>query len=297
MSLGLALTFLTGLAWNAVGIIFSLAAKRELEFSVFMLVQSALSSLIACILIPDYGALIHGEQSRSMELAIVMTATALLAAAGFKAMRMAMESGRHGIVWTISQTSMIIPFAAAMILWKEEATAFTYLGLLLLAASLPLCSSRRGGAEGGKKGASAWLTYAFASFALIGMSQVASIVPSHWESWSDKGHLRVPMLLAFSTLLWLAVVVSQRRSFDLWRTLRVAAPYSFFVLIGQLLLYKSLDVMAGIGISFLVYPLAIGICISGFFIYSITFLKERLTWCGLAGVASAMTGIMILAAR
>ncbi|OGV47614.1 MAG: hypothetical protein A2X49_05035 [Lentisphaerae bacterium GWF2_52_8] len=208
-------------------------------------------------------------------------------------MRKAMEMGRHGIVWTIGQSSMLIPFAAGALLWNERISGFRIAGLLLLALSLPFCAAAK--KDAGEIRVSSWLGYCFAAFALIGASQFLSMIPSHWEGWEDKAGLRVPLLFLFSALLWLGMIVLQRRRIEFAPILRLSLAYSAFVLAGQLTLYRSLDIMSAQGLSSIVYPMAIGTCIGGFFVYSIIALKEKFGFGSGLGVASAIAGITIIA--
>lgn len=296
MSSGLALTILTGVMWIGVGVVFSLAAKGQRCFISFMFVQSAVSTLAAWALIPDYDALLQGSHSRSWELAGVMALVALLGAGGFFAMKKAMQDGRHGAAWTISQSAMIVPFAASLLLWHEKAATLGWTGLALMLAGLPLCSSGKAGA-GGKEPSKGWLPCVLLSFALLGASQAASMAPSHWDGWTDKANLRAPLLFLISSALWLAAAWACGRRLDFAQSWRGATLYALFALAGQLLLYKALDAMSAEGMSGVVYPLAIGICVGGFLLYSAVFLKERPTFFNLAGAACSIAGMAALAAK
>ena len=55
MLTGLTFTFITGLIWVAVGIVFSISARRKLDFAMFMFCCSVFGSLASLIFIPNYG--------------------------------------------------------------------------------------------------------------------------------------------------------------------------------------------------------------------------------------------------
>jgi len=71
--------------------------------------------------------------------------------------------------------------------------------------------------------------------------------------------------------------------------------YSTVVFLGQFFLYRSLDSFATSGKIGMVYPVAIGICVVLFFIYSILFLKDEFTGGTLAAVFGIIGGIFLLA--
>lgn len=297
MLAGLAFTFLTGLIWAAVGIVFSVSVKKGLDFTTFMLLYSALCTLASWTAIPDYAMLLKCGEPRWAELSVAMGANSVLGSAGFLAMRKAMETGRHGVVWTVAQSAMLIPFAAGVLLWGEKVSIYGIAGMLLLAASLPFCASAGGRRESGKDGSPGLPVHCLAAFALIGLSQLLSMIPSHWEGWEDHARLRVPLLFLFSMLFWLGVAVLRMRRLDLARTLWTALAYSVFVLAGQMALYKSLDLMSAANRSAIVYPTAIGCCVGAFFIYSVAALKERPCFSSGLGVAGVVSGIAMTALK
>ena len=47
----------------------------------------------------------------------------------------------------------------------------------------------------------------------------------------------------------------------------------------------------------MVYPTAIGLCVALFSLYSVVFLKERLSGVTMAGLALMVAGILLLAAN
>jgi len=299
MAIGFFLTFLTGLLWVVVGAVFSTAAKREVEFAPFMFLGALLSMVFAWIVIPDYRVLAAAGQSRLLPLLFWMACVSLLAAIGFLALRKAMVPGRHGIAWTMGQAAMLLPFAAGILLWRESSSGFGNVGMFFLALSLPLCAMVRqspsnGEAVAKQKDGRAWSAWALLAFALIGLSQVSSMVPSHWPEWTDAAKLRVPVIFLVSALFWLIPTLRQKQKIAFNTTLPLALGYAFCVLAGQWLLYMALDQMAALRLSGMVYPLAIGTCIGGFYLYSLVILREKTNLAATLGVFSAVGGIILI---
>lgn len=298
MAVGLIYTLLAGVVWVAVGAFFSVAAKRKIEFEVFMFFSSGLSALFAWIFVPNYGLLFDGGESRLLPLVFWMACVALLSSTGFLALRGAMVPGRHGLAWTMGQAAMLLPFAAGIVLWREQSNGFRAAGMLLLALSLPLCAAARnaGGDEVGRRaGGGGWVAKALLAFVLIGLSQVSSMVPSHWHGWTDSSRLRVPLIFLVSFLFWLLMAACRGKKLDSAAILPLAAGYTVSVLAGQWLLYRALDRMASLGLSAVVYPVAVGTCISGFYLYSLVLLRENADVRSTLGVLAAVGGIVLIA--
>lgn len=60
------------------------------------------------------------------------------------------------------------------------------------------------------------------------------------------------------------------------------------------LFYKGLDLLAGSGAGGLGYPVAIGVCVAGFSLYSLLFLKEKFARLSLGGLIAVCLGIIII---
>ena len=120
------------------------------------------------------------------------------------------------------------------------------------------------------------------------------MAPSHWPGWTDTAKLRVPLISLISFLFWLVPILWQKRRIDVRAMLPLSLGYAACVLAGQWLLYLALDRLAALGLSATVYPLAIGTCIAGFYLYSLVVLRERATLASSLGVLTACFGIILI---
>lgn len=300
---GFILTLITGLIWGGVGIVFSLVIKRNMDFSSFMLLASGLILISSLVIIPDYTAIMSGDaNSRFFELLFVMLAVAVTANIGFLKMRDAMQCGHHGFAWAIAQSAMILPFIFALLFWKEKAEISRIAGVLLILTSFALLSLKEIrrpmktiNLKCGSPGTGlTWILFSISAFLLIGTSQIFSILPSHWGDWSDKGALRVPLMSGFTFIFWTGYHLLKGGKVPLKGTLLYSLIYAFLVLSGQVVLYKSLDIMAVAKISSLVYPLAVGACIMMVVGYSAFKLKEEFGISGIAGILMSLLGIILI---
>ncbi len=300
---GFIITLITGLIWGGVGIVFSRVVKRNIGFSSFMLLASGLILIFSLFIIPDYGAIMSGDaSSRIFELLLVMLAVSVTANIGFLKMRGAMQCGHHGFAWAIAQSAMVLPFIFALFFWKEKAEIPRVAGIILILTSFIFLSLKEIRSPGktdnlkstGPGSGLRWIVFSISAFVLIGISQIFSILPSHWDNWSDRGALRVPLYSGFTFIFWTAYAFMKGEKISLKGTCLYSSVYALLVLAGQITLYKSLDVMAAAKISSIVYPLAVGTCIMTVVAYSAFKLREDFGISGIVGIFMSLLGIILI---
>ena len=130
------------------------------------------------------------------------------------------------------------------------------------------------------------------TFVLLGGVQVLASIPSHWKGWTDVAGLRTPAYLTGASLGYLCTRLSRKDSKGqaVWRW---AVPYAIGVVVGLVTIFAALDRMGQFDRVALAYPLAIGVCIAGFAIYTALVLRER-SVLSLSGIAAAVAGIALL---
>ncbi len=300
---GISLTLLTGLVWGGVGISLSRIVKTNMDFPSFMFLASGLILAFSLAVMPDYGKIYSGDANyRLFELLLVMLAVAATSNLGFLKMRNAMQLGHHGFAWAVSQSAMILPFIFAFLFWNEKMGVSRFAGAALILASLLLFSLRQIGSQrdtsdlnsGTQAGGAEWIALSISAFLLIGISQIFSILPSHWSGWSDKGVLRVPLFSLFTFIFWTGYFFSKGSKVSFKATFIFSLLYALLVLSGQITLYKSLDLMESVKMSSIVYPLAVGTCIMMVVVYSALALKEKFGVAGILGVSMGLLGIILI---
>ena len=136
---------------------------------------------------------------------------------------------------------------------------------------------------------------AYAVFLLVGISLSLTTLPSHWKSFHDAAGLRLPVIFTVSMLYFLTQTIAKGKKCLTRRTVVLGLTYSVVVFLGQLGLYRSLDGFAQFGRVGMVYPVAIGICVVLFSIYSVVFLKDEFKGRMLASMLGITGGIFLLA--
>ena len=59
--------------------------------------------------------------------------------------------------------------------------------------------------------------------------------------------------------------------------------------------FMAIDQLEKVNMVSLAFPLALGVCILSFLLYSVFFLKEKNSWRGWLGFSLTLTGMLILA--
>ncbi|OGV51350.1 MAG: hypothetical protein A2017_20270 [Lentisphaerae bacterium GWF2_44_16] len=292
---GLTLIFITGVLWGLVGIIFSRTVSRKENFHAFMLLSSFFCAAGAWAFLPDYTKIISGDFSGTLQLLAVMTGVAFLGSTGFLFMKNAMNNdGHHGIIWTIAQSAMIIPFIASFILWDEKITLFKVLGLITILLSLFMFGMKKSESlsDPDKKNGKKWFLFALSAFIFLGISQAFSTMPSHWTGWHDNASLRVPVYSLSAFLFWILYFLL--KSSNVKFIFLPAFSYALAGLLGQVTLYKSLDIMSARNMTSIVYPASIAVSILIFFLYSIFIIREKSGAGVRTGFLFALAGIIMI---
>lgn len=289
MLTGLTLTLMTGLLWMGVGIVFSLGSAKCSSQPHFLGRSMAFSACAAWILLPDYSQ----SWNCSPVFVVFLLITGAISSAGSLAMQRAMQTGNHGICWSLGQSAMILPFLSAVLFFNERLMVWNIPGILLILSGIILLGTQRKS----ESAANSWLLWAFTSFALLGFSQILTLFPSHFGALHDHASLRVPLLMTGGAVMLCFVAYRSPRP-NAWQDgLRYSACLTLLVLPGQFTLYRAMDQLTSVGCSMLVYPLAITVCTLGFTAYSFFHKKESYNRRSILAIAACIAGILLLGIR
>lgn len=290
---GFLFTFLTGVMWTGVGICFSAVARRGIDFISFMLVYALFMSAMAWAIFPDYANIDQVSVRDWLLLAGTMLPYGFLGMMGFWAVRTAMRSGHNGVVWALAQSAMLFPFLFGIVAFGERYGYVAWIGFILLATGILMLALLRKSESHNYN--NRWIAMAFLAFVLIGVSQIFSMLPNRFELSPVAQTLRVPLMIA-PGLLWAVPVLCRRRPVER-RILLFAAAYAVLVISGQFSVFRALDAMSRAGSVALVYPLAIGVSIILFFLYSRVVVKEKASVPMVAAVIALVSGIFLMSCK
>lgn len=285
---------LTGLIWCGNGIIFSYAARRSLDFVAIMAVATFLGASLSWLFMSKPQMIFNGTASRFGELTLVMISSGIIGTIGVIIMQKAMRSGHHGIVWTISQFALIVPFLFGVIVFHEPTTLLKNLGMLCVLASFfafGLGQSRTD--HQADKSFLFWFPLTLIAFFILGIHQTITLVPGFWQNWEDSANLRGALINTGFFLSYLFAMIYSRRLPNR-AALKLGFLSGIFVFVSPITLFGSMDFLEKINMLSMVYPLAVGICIITFVIYSTLFLKEKSSFSTLAGIGAGIAGLMLI---
>ena len=291
MLTGILLLLGTGVGWAGLAALVSAGRERRAPI---MLVQPGSAALVLLFAGWSFfafgGALPDGA-------AFGMRAGCMLAAGAANYFMLifvqrAMASGRSGVVWAFSQSSMICPFLMGMLVFGEPPTAGRIGGISLILAALVLFSLSKGG--GDRPAAGKWLALTLGAFALSGAAQCFSCLPSYFQVEGMTAMRR--MLLMQSGIVL---------GFLLDRPLRAApglkernvwlfsACFGGLNLCSLLCFYNALNLLADAKCASAGYPAAQGISMALFFLFSACRNREPLSaWLAMLLLCA---GILLLA--
>ena len=296
---GFFLVTAAGLCWIGLGISVSMCAARGWNFNIVQGLNYLGSVMLCALLLAGSGP----RGSFNMLFGWGFLLSCLAGIANFFAyvlVARAMRKGPNGLVWGIMQAGMIGSFLMGVIFFGEPAAPLRLAGLgLILSGVLMMGMSRDGGVSWqGRQ----WMLPSLGAFLLVMVTHCCSALPSYLAGVSPAGGIVRTMGLYSGGAIGFALVtlpeMIRRRNWGgrgewisagILMLLNTSASVFFF--------YRGLDLLAKRGCGGLGYPLAIGVCITGFSLYSLLILKEKIARPGLIGLGAVCIGIIIIAIR
>jgi len=295
MFLGIFLVIIAGILWGLNGIVFSYIARKSMKFAAVIGVQAAWGVFLSWILISNLKVLTTENIPYIGLLSVVMIGSGILCSTGMMIMQRALKMGHHGIVFTISQSAMIIPFLFGVIVFGESINYLKWTGLLFVIFSFITFGSERSTSEESKphKSSYIWFVLALIVFILLGIHQILTIIPLQWNGWSDTANIRIPLFMTGILMGYILAMVSQKTfpgKKDLWFGTMVV-PLGFPSLI---FFYKGMDLLVTKNLVSMAYPVAVGTTIITFMTYSLFYLRERTPKIAIVGVFVGIAGLTLI---
>lgn len=296
---GFLLILTAGFCWIGIGISVSNCSAKGYNYNIVQGL-SYMGSVLLCILL----LLCRGEWDLSPE----KTGYGLLLSflAGFANFftyvftAKAMQKGPNGLVWGMMQGGMIGSFLMGIFFFHEVASFLRLSGLVLILGGILLMGiAKNNVASGSKKD---WLLPSLAAFFLVMMTHCCNSLPSYMPQYISSDTMLRTCGIYFGGFTGFLIVtlpgMIREKNYGKkgeWLNavflmfLNTSASIFFF--------YRGLNILAKQGCGGLGYPVAIGVCVLGFSIYSLFILKEKILRWGLLGLFAVTSGIIIIAIR
>ena len=268
-----------GIIWTVFGFVMGKAPKKNLNVSMIMLVNSALCAFF-CLCI----GLSQGVPQVSLKVMLLTMSSLFLS--GFinyfqlDLMSIAMKNGPNGIVWSLIQAGFIFPFTIGTVWLGSKGTCWNITGVALIIVSLTMFGLAKDSNSRGK-----WKLVTMTAFVITGCCQLLGTIPSYFKeaepitsSWRSLASASGMGVCAF-----LCMLVRERSGFPmtlkenltrraLWM---LCAPLLFVSMTENVLFYyPGMNMLADAGMGAIAFPLAMGVSIIAFEIYTIGILHE-----------------------
>ena len=285
---GIAFTILTGVIWTVLGAVYSRVAGKQKSIVSFMFFSTVFFALLIWIF--RFPQRISGDELGRVALAMIPAG--LCGIAGFQMLYWAMRKGSHAVAWTFTQSAMVWPFLGGWLIFHQTVRWFNIGGLLLIIAALCLLgiSQRK---DGEKKNSPAAILLCIGAMVIQGVSQFCTLLPGEWGMSAAALSWRLPLLALNSLAVWTFAFILFRPGFDK-DTLRMGGIYSCVTAAGQVTLYIAIDALTPAGMTGIVYPAAISICIMLFALYCAVFRKEKISIPVCCALVQLLLGVMLL---
>ena len=270
---------LLGISWTIYGYVAGKAPKIGIPMAALLLGNAVVSLLV-------FGIVCWRAGLPPPEAPVALTA-ALLVVCGLcnffqlDIMAVAMARGPNGLIWALIQSALIFPFLVGVLFFGSRVTVLNSFGVMAVVAGILLQGRRKGDTLDGK-----WLLPTLAAFAVTGVTQITSNIPSYlagaesigscWRSLFFTLGLGGGMLL--KSLLW--ENGSRRR--EAWSHLAHCKTWYYAVALGVVdilgslfVLYAGMNALAQAGVGAIAYPVAVAASIIAFELYALICLREK----------------------
>ena len=296
---GFLLVTVAGILWIGVGIAVSRCSARGWNYGIAQGL-SCLGAVLICAVLLAAGRF-RAEPAEFSWFGFL--ASCLAGVANFYTnilMAKAMRRGPNGLVWGIVESALIGPFLMSVVFFGEQPGAIQAAGLLLILGgvlAMGIAKDDRSSARG--KG---WLVFALGALLLAMTTQCCNTLPSYFPEMGGNDAVVRTFGLYFGGLAGFAFTslpgMIRRRDFGGRGEWTIAVTLTVLnTSAGLFFFYRGMDLLVGIGRAGLGCPLAIGVCVIGFSLYSLLILKEKFPRTSLAGLGAACLGIILIAIR
>ena len=289
---GILLMVLAGFGWVGVGCVVSYCAAKKISLSAAQCGQALL-----CIACGVMLALFQPAMECPMRVKALTFASLFVSGIGnfaaYELMSRAMKRGPNGIIWSLVQSALIFPFLVGVFFFGVALTPVRIAGMAMLIVSILLLGAAKGNGNGSSESRK-WLWIALAAFIAAGITQVTTNLPSYFKD----AEAITPVIRT----IWFQMGIAagfvllrpfERKSISFSGVLKPAVMLGIlYILLYFVLMFSGLDRLAKAGAGSVGFPVMLGSCIVGFYLYSLLFLKEKITPTGAIGFLLCLAGII-----
>ena len=300
---GLLMVAVAGLLWVGVGVAVSRCSARGWRYDIAQGL-SCLGAVLIC------GAILAVNRLRAGTVEFSRFGFLISCFAGVAnfytniLVAQAMRRGPNGLVWGIVESALIGPFLMSVIFFGEQPGVIQVAGLLLILCgvlAMGIAKDEKASIRS-QRASKSWVAFAFGALLLAMTTQSFNTLPSYFPEMGSNDAVVRTFGLYFGGLAGFAFTtlpgMIRRRDFGGRGEWTIAVTVmALNTSAGLFFFYRGMDLLVAAGRAGLGCPLAIGVCVIGFSLYSLLILKEKFPRASLAGLGAACLGIILIAIR
>lgn len=280
MILGVVAMILVGAGWTVFGYLMGEAPKKSIDVTCLLFICTGIEFLLSTGI-----ALKDGIPRATLNGWLIGYGVLFLSGIGnyfqLDIMSKAMQKGPNGIIWTITLSGFIFPFAIGILLFNVPANWIRLTGFVLILLSLVMFGG--GNSNDVKEGK--WKFLALLAFVVTGISQTLSNLPSYFSeadavtsSWRTSafalGLMSGCMLVRGNELneFFPAVICELKRRSVWWMGMLGSLTN---LVTSYLCLYPGMNMLAKAGAGAIAYPVMVCSSLIIFELYAIIILREK----------------------
>jgi len=293
----------TGIVWALIGVVYSGVVSKKINILNLSLLYTPILIFVNFFFFADLDKIFSaGFTPPALDFFGLIVVGGAINIVGMLLMQFGMKYGNNGFVFAIGQSALVLPFVIILAMYRETPDIAKVIGTVCVLIGVALIGFQSGSEqksdlkEGGNtpqnKKNYLWLVFALLAFFTIGISQAMFSSTGYIE---DAYSLR-PAFLALGAFLG-SVLCKAYFPDEKFSVTKPMLLFSFFlILVGMAsakLSFAAIDAMGELKLASMTYPIATGICIVTFALYSIFVLKEKTHRMGLAGLAAIVLGVLL----
>ncbi|MDD5729278.1 MAG: hypothetical protein PHV59_12015 [Victivallales bacterium] len=292
MLLKLSLLIITGILWAGLAAVVAESSRRELNIC-RILPLSALFVITGIEAVCMFHDALRGDIGKIVLQMLLLTAAGAGSYFMLRCVCKAMNNGNGGVIWGITQSSMVFPFIMGLILFGEPPTSLRIIGVVTILTALFLFSCAKSDKSVGSRD---WLIPALTAFVLSGISQCFSSLPSYLQLEGMTSLRRLYLTQVGIILAATADMIWQREQMRFSRDEIIAAGvFGVFNLGSLACFYYGLNLLADTGYASIGYPVGQGSSIVTFFVFNRIIYRKRASFTGFAALAVMIVGLILIA--
>ncbi len=297
MLTGFLLVIFAGICWIGIGVSVSVCASRKWDYNIVQGLNYFGASLI-CLLILACGAWPQAADRKILAMVFLLNCCAGIANFfTYVLTAKAMRAGPNGLVWGMMQSGMIGSFLMGVCFFGEPVTLLRVTGFLLIVGGILAmgCGKDNSRNATGKM----WMIPSLGAFFLVIVTHCCNTLPSFLPEAAKTGSVFRTFGMYSGGVIGFALTTLPGIFRNKWiggkgEWYMAAVLMVLSLSASVFLFYNGLNLLARAGRGSLGYPVAIGVCVVGFSLFSLCVLKEKIALLSKLGLAAVCGGIVVM---